>query len=556
MRPSSIGSNPASKTDRGLKQNFFTVTGSKGAIGNTNFAAFKEKMLNKNTQSSRTPSNKKAKTGVTNKNFGGNIVQNQIGKVRVSSGGRAKPGVTAYPDKHLKNFLTDQDKVKRKNAGGSHSRNHVFQIVNASNIGRSYNKSTTREYSPNNASKSPKNSKKSRNSRISGSHTHVATKRRQSKKYSRDQDTYRTAKNTDKSTKKDSIFLMYQQYPRMTKTSQVPTNARSSQFSALSPKTVKNMMKSNTGISGIEKYQTRANPSKNEVRGSSDRKYANYFNSLASEGTKSKEDLRYVPVENISLFDDSNAPLSARNPKHTGSMKTFRHSNVESVLQSMKFFKNFKFLRVFKQWSGYCRRKKYLAKRQQLANNLPWARPYFSNYIPGFLEPLNEVRFCSPLLEIKSKNIYDKKYNGHEGFIIQCSQRQKQTLIRVNKKLSKMIRSLDKLIKFKHSLSRNTARWKNERAEAIRFIDKAIHSMCIRSVFCIRDLIRSQQNQLYKLFTVNKDNSQAKFNFEMNFDHNGNVVTSPTFEEYTIHVMNLYNSLKKVVVEDKGVQEF
>ena len=157
MRPSSMGSNQASKTSRCLKQNFFTVTANKGAIGSSNFAVFKEKMLNKNLQSSRTPSNKKIKTGVTNKNLGGSIVQNQIGKVRVNSGGRTKPGVIGYPDKHLKNFLTDQDKVKKKNTGGSHSRNYVFQIVNASNIGRSYNKSATKECSSNNASKSPKN---------------------------------------------------------------------------------------------------------------------------------------------------------------------------------------------------------------------------------------------------------------------------------------------------------------------------------------------------------------------------------------------------------------
>ena len=342
----------------------------------------------------------------------------------------------------------------------------------------------------------------------------------------------------------------------MTKTTHVPPNVRSSQFSALSPKTVKNMIKSNSGILGIDKYQTISNPSKNEIRGSSDRRYAHYFNSIASDGTKSKEDLRYVPVENISLFNDSNAPLSARNPKISGSMKVLKNPDVESVIQSMKFFKNFKIIKVFKQWSGYCRRKKYLTKRQQLADSLPWARPYFSNYISSFIEPLNEIRFCSLLFEIRPKNIYDKKYNGHEGFIIQCSKRQKQTLIRIDKKLNKILRSLDKLIKFKHSLARNTGRWRMERAEAIKVVDKAINFMCIRSIFCLRDLIRNQQNQLFKLFTVNKDNSQAKFNFEMDFDHNRNVVTNPTFEEYTIHAMNLYNSLKKVVVDDKGVQEF
>lgn len=207
MRPSSLGSNPLYKPEKGLHQNFFTVTSNKDQLGvnNPNFEAFKEKMLSKNAQNSRTPSSKKTKSGVTSKNFGGTIVQNQIGKVRVSSGGRNKPGTVAYPDKPIKNYLSEQEKSKRK-SGSSHGRNHVFQVVNASsniissNTGRSYNKSNTREYSPNNVSKSPKQNKKSRNSnRISGSQTHVVTKRRPSKKYSRDQESYKSIKNSDKS---------------------------------------------------------------------------------------------------------------------------------------------------------------------------------------------------------------------------------------------------------------------------------------------------------------------------------------------------------------------
>lgn len=73
-------------------------------------------------------------------------------------------------------------------------------MTGGSNTGRSYNKSNTREYSPQNLSKSPtQNIKKSRNNRIGGSQTHIASKRRQSKKYSKDQDTLKTIKNSDKS---------------------------------------------------------------------------------------------------------------------------------------------------------------------------------------------------------------------------------------------------------------------------------------------------------------------------------------------------------------------
>jgi hypothetical protein len=382
MRPSNSGSNIGYRPDKGMHQNFFTNVGGKGqlAVNNPNFVAFKEKMMSKNAQNSRTPSNKKSKSNIAVKSFGGSVVQNQIGKVRVSSGGRTKPGATNQPDKQLKHFLTDQEKSKRKSGGGSHSRNHIFQVTNGSNTGRSYNKSNTREYSPHNVSKSPKQNKKSRNSRIAGSQTHIATKRRQSKKYSKDQDAFKTIKNLDKS-KKDSIFLMYQQYPKMTKTGPVGSNTSrgANQFSALSPKTVKNMIKTSSGaISGFDKYQLNPNPSKHsELKNPSDRKLANYLNSLASEGTKSKEDLRYVPVENISLFDEASAPLSARNPRNTGSMKQFAQTSTSKSLSNLKTIKYFKAIKVFKKWAGYVRRKKYLEKRQQVADKLAWAKPYF-----------------------------------------------------------------------------------------------------------------------------------------------------------------------------------
>lgn len=144
---------------------------------------------------------------------------------------------------------------------------------------------------------------------------------------------------------------MYQQYPKMTKTSQISSNSRNNQFSALSPKNVKNMMKTSGGISGFDKYQLKANPSKHhDSRNSTDRKLASYINSLASEGTKSKEDIRYVPVENISLFEDSNAPLSART---TGREKDIGYSSVFKKLAQNNFFRNFRAIKIFKQWSAY-----------------------------------------------------------------------------------------------------------------------------------------------------------------------------------------------------------
>lgn len=190
-----------------------------------------------------------------------------------------------------------------------------------------------------------------------------------------------------------------------------------------------------------------------------------------------------------------------------------------------------------------------------------WARPYFIPFAENIIEPLNEIRFCSPLIEAKLKNVYDKKYNGHEGFIVQCSQRQKHTMSRVHKKLIKIVKYIDKLIKFKNSLDRSSGRWKNERNAAVSIINQALNYVCMHSIFAIRDFIRNNQEDLVKLFTNNKDTNggstqQPKFNFDMDFDHNGNVVTNPTFDEYTIHILNLYESIKKTVVNDTSVTDF
>lgn len=50
--------------------------------------------------------------------------------------------------------------------------------------------------------------------------------------------------------------------------------------------------------------------------------------------------------------------------------------------------------------------------------------------------------------------------------------------------------------------------------------------------------------------------SQAKFDFQMEFDHNGNVITTPSFEDYTIHIMNLYEGIRKAVITDKPIEDF
>jgi len=500
---------------------------------------------------------KKLKTHASVKTIGGNIIQNQIGKVRVSSGGRTKPGSTNHTEKQF-NYVHDSSKIKRKSGGVVHSRNQIFQTQGGSQTGRSYHKSNPRETSPANMSKSPKQSlKKSRNSRLSGSHTQVVPKRRPSKKYSRDQEAYKIIKNNEGS-KKNSNFLMYQQYPRMTKTNNISGHSRG-QYSALSPKTHKNMMKtSSSAISGFEKYQLKANPSKSgDSKSSKERKMTNYLHSLASEGSRSKEDLKFVPVENISLFDDSHVPISARNPQNTGLLSSRNFANVGEAISSLKFFRYFKIIKLFKNWSGYCRRQNYQRKRQQLAQNLPWGKPFFIPFISGAIEPLNDIRYCSPLVEIKQKNVYTKKLKGHEGFILQCSNKQKQTISRLGNKFLKVLKSLGRLSKLKSSMKKASKRYEVERKVAVQLIDKAIAYITTSAIFSIRDLIRNEQNTLFKLLVPERGQTPIKFDFQLEFNHIGNVVPRPPFEEYTLHITNLYDSIRKsITLNNKIVEEF
>lgn len=187
---------------------------------------------------------------------------------------------------------------------------------------------------------------------------------------------------------------------------------------------------------------------------------------------------------------------------------------------------------------------------------MPWSKPYFAQYIPGIVEPLNEIRYCSPLVEVKQKNVYNKKSNGYQGFIVQCSNKQKQTVQRLSKKFFKVLKSIDKLCKLKVALNKPNRKWKYERQIASDLIDKALCYICTASIFSIRDLIRNEQNTLFNLMIPSKDYAQLKFDFQLEFDHNGNVVPQPTFEEYTVHIMSLYDSIRKTIVSEKVVEEF
>ena len=123
------------------------------------------------------------------------------------------------------------------------------------------------------------------------------------------------------------------------------------QFNALSPKTMKSklMKSSGNGISGIEQYQRMTNPSKySESRASNDKRMISYLNTLASDGSRSKEDHKFIPVENISLFDDSKAPLSARNPRISGGFYSQQNASSGISLKNNNFIKNFRILRIFK----------------------------------------------------------------------------------------------------------------------------------------------------------------------------------------------------------------
>lgn len=96
-----------------------------------------------------------------------------------------------------------------------------------------------------------------------------------------------------------------------------------------------------------------------------------------------------------------------------------------------------------------------------------------------------------------------------------------------------------------------------EREEAVELINNALKYCLTSSVYSIRDLIRNEQNALFRLIVTNKmHKSQVKFDFQLEFDHNGSIVPNPSFDEYTTHIMSLYNSIRKVIITEKVVEEF
>jgi hypothetical protein len=153
--------------------------------------------------------------------------------------------------------------------------------------------------------------------------------------------------------------------------------------------------------------------------------------------------------------------------------------------------------------------------------------------------------------------VYSKKGNGHQGFVVQCSNKQKQTIARLSQKFFKVLKALDRLCKFKIYLLKPSRKYQYEKEIAVGLIDRALSYILTSSIFSIRDMIRNEQNNLFRLIVPNKDYAQqVKFDFQLEFDHNGGIIPNPSFDEYTIHIMNLYDSIRKIVSTEKLVEEF
>jgi hypothetical protein len=48
----------------------------------------------------------------------------------------------------------------------------------------------------------------------------------------------------------------------------------------------------------------------------------------------------------------------------------------------------------------------------------------------------------------------------------------------------------------------------------------------------------------------------VKFDFQLEFDHNGNIIPTPTFEDYATQIVGLYDGIRKTVIKEKIVEEF
>jgi len=106
-------------------------------------------------------------------------------------------------------------------------------------------------------------------------------------------------------------------------------------------------------------------------------------------------------------------------------------------------------------------------------------------------------------------------------------------------------------------MMKQSRKYKTEREEAVELINSAMKYCLTASIYSIRDLIRNEQNALFKLIVTNKKHqNQVKFDFQLEFDHNGSIVPQPSFSEYTSHIMSLYDSIRKVITNEKAVEEF
>lgn len=131
------------------------------------------------------------------------------------------------------------------------------------------------------------------------------------------------------------------------------------------------------------------------------------------------------------------------------------------------------------------------------------------------------------------------------------------TISRLGKKFFKVVKAIDKLSKAKASFMKQSKRYRAEKEFALRLINKAFGYILTSAIYSIRDLIRNEQNSLYRLIVSNqKYQNQVKFDFQLEFDHNGSIIPNPSFDEYTTHIMSLYESIRKSIVTEKAVEGF
>lgn len=131
------------------------------------------------------------------------------------------------------------------------------------------------------------------------------------------------------------------------------------------------------------------------------------------------------------------------------------------------------------------------------------------------------------------------------------------TTSRIGKKFFKILKAIDKLSKAKTTFLKQGKKFKAEKEFALKLINSAFGYILTSAVYSIRDLIRNEQNSLFRLIVSNKKyQNQVKFDFQLEFDHNGSIIPNPSFDEYTTHIMSLYDSIRKTVTTEKSVEGF